>query len=221
MRVRRVILSLFTGLILTIVSAWALAMWGSFTGGELVATYSERNTKVPPELVPEGWDPRSWHYWTGVGIRRDLVSECEWMGSTLGMTMDGRPQRTVTHIRVGWPMPAMTWYDYWSDAPKPGGPWLEESWWMGWDVGANPPTYGPGGKRWSVTPRLPLRPWWPGFAINILVFAAGSFVVLSGAAAWRRGLRRRRGLCETCGYALAGLAKCPECGQSGPGRAAA
>lgn len=220
-RARRAIVSLIAGMVITIVSGWALALWGGFTGGELVATYGERNTKVPDEFVPEGWEPRSWHYWTGVGIRRDLVSECEWMGSTLGMTMDGRPQRTIIHIRVGWPMPAMAWYDYWSEGPKPGASWLEEACWMGWNVGRKAPTVAPGSKRWGVTPRLPIRPSWPGFAVNVLVYGAAAYVLQSAVSGWRRRVRRRRGLCEACGYGVAGLAKCPECGRSGPGPAAA
>lgn len=196
-------------------------MCGRFTDGELVATYSERNTMVPGALVPEGWDPRSWHYWTGVGIRRDLVSEREWMGSSLGMMMDGRPQRTITHIRCGWPMPAMAWYDYWSEAPKPGTPWLERSWWMGWDVGFKPPAFAAGATRWDVTPRLPIRPWWPGFGVNAMVYAVLAFLSGTAAHSWRRRRRRLRGLCEACGYALVGLPKCPECGRTRPGSPAA
>lgn len=59
---------------------------------------------------------------------------------------------------------------------------------------------------------LPLMPVWPGFAINTLLYAAVAAALLAGPGKLRRALRRRRGQCTRCGYDLAGLAQCPECG---------
>jgi hypothetical protein len=59
---------------------------------------------------------------------------------------------------------------------------------------------------------LPIRPIWWGLFANWLIFAG---LVWGGAAAFshlRRTRRKRRGLCEGCGYVMAGLATCPECG---------
>ncbi len=66
---------------------------------------------------------------------------------------------------------------------------------------------------------LPLAPG-PGLVANSLVFGLGVFVLLLlpwGLLGWSRALhRRRRGLCPTCGYDLAGVDRCPECGEAAP-----
>ena len=64
---------------------------------------------------------------------------------------------------------------------------------------------------------LPLRPIWPGFAINTIFYAA-IFVILwllaLGPFTARRFIRRKRGHCIKCGYDLrhAEHEVCPECG---------
>lgn len=66
---------------------------------------------------------------------------------------------------------------------------------------------------------LPLKPLFPGFYANTLLFAAAFWAVLF----WRPLRRRRRiarGQCPACAYSLAGLPagtdKCPECGSPTP-----
>jgi hypothetical protein len=62
-------------------------------------------------------------------------------------------------------------------------------------------------------PRVwPLYPIVPGFALNTVIYAAALAGVILGAGWAKRRRRRRRGLCEGCGYEVAGLAMCPECG---------
>ena len=61
---------------------------------------------------------------------------------------------------------------------------------------------------------LPYRPIWFGFAVNTL-FYASIFGLLRFA--WRSARRRSRiarGRCAACGYIVAGLAVCPECGMA-------
>jgi len=65
--------------------------------------------------------------------------------------------------------------------------------------------------------RLPVMPIWPGFVANTLLYGAIAGAVLFGPGAARRMLRRRRGHCLKCGYELAGLAMCPECGSDAGG----
>lgn len=66
---------------------------------------------------------------------------------------------------------------------------------------------------------LPLRPLWPGLAINTIFYGAAIWMVWAGAGALRRGVRRRRGRCVRCNYDLRGRASgavvCPECGLGG------
>ncbi|HRQ72074.1 MAG TPA: hypothetical protein PLU35_03505 [Phycisphaerales bacterium] len=61
---------------------------------------------------------------------------------------------------------------------------------------------------------LPLRPLWPGLALNAAAWSAVWLVLLTAPGAIRRRRRRARGLCEHCGYDLAGCTgpACPECG---------
>ncbi len=61
---------------------------------------------------------------------------------------------------------------------------------------------------------LPLRPIWPGFAINTILYAAILWLLALGPFTARRMIRRKRGRCIKCGYNLRGdfSAGCPECG---------
>jgi hypothetical protein len=71
-------------------------------------------------------------------------------------------------------------------------------------------------------PGLPLRPIWPGFAINTIFYAAILAVLFYGPGKVRRFVRVRRGRCPACAYLIApgtcanGL--CSECGAALPGR---
>lgn len=71
---------------------------------------------------------------------------------------------------------------------------------------------GPAGTRFR---RIPLDVIWLGLAMNSALGAAvfGGVVLLGGRLfALRRGMRRRRGLCSTCGYPAGASAVCSECG---------
>jgi hypothetical protein len=74
----------------------------------------------------------------------------------------------------------------------------------------------PGGATFARA--LPLRPIWPGFAINTLFYAAILWVMFATPFAIRRWRRVKGGLCQNCGYDLrgsggtTGAALCPECG---------
>ena len=63
---------------------------------------------------------------------------------------------------------------------------------------------------------VPVRPLWPGFAINTLFYAAILWLLFAGPFALRRWRRINRGLCPKCAYDLRNRASdssvCPECG---------
>jgi hypothetical protein len=65
---------------------------------------------------------------------------------------------------------------------------------------------------------LPLRPLWPGFAINTLLYAPIIWLLLFAPLALRRVIRRQRNLCERCGYPRGPSTICSECGASLPCR---
>ncbi len=72
---------------------------------------------------------------------------------------------------------------------------------------------------------LPLRPIWPGFAMNTLFYTLFSgllwLCLIQGSHRFQRFLWRKRGLCAKCGYDLRGASGgrgvCPECGAGGDG----
>ncbi len=68
---------------------------------------------------------------------------------------------------------------------------------------------------------LPLRPIWPGFAVNTIFYAAILWPLILGPFALRRFLRLRRGLCPKCAYPMGESAVCSECGVELPSRPAA
>lgn len=205
------------GALLTILVCWVAAAFGQFNDGHLVATYESRNTAPPAWLTPEGWDTRSWHATWGLGIRSDLISEQVWMGSRLALTSDGRRQWTVTHARVGYPMYAMRWLDYASHLPEEGSGPLRRAWLMGVDIEGSMAKVFPARR---IDRRLPIRPIALGFATNTVVYAALAWGLWRGARTVRGAVRRRRGLCERCGYPRPrpgadrgpARARCPECG---------
>ena len=61
---------------------------------------------------------------------------------------------------------------------------------------------------------IPLRPIWPGFAINTIFYAAIVWLLSLLPFKVRRLVRRNRGHCLKCGYDLRGTSGgvCPECG---------
>jgi hypothetical protein len=63
------------------------------------------------------------------------------------------------------------------------------------------------------SPRLlPLRPIWPGFAINTLFYAGMLWLLFAAPFALRRRRRIRRGLCPACAYPVGDSEVCTECG---------
>ncbi len=69
--------------------------------------------------------------------------------------------------------------------------------------------------RTTLAPRIfPLRPIWPGFAINTVFYASYIWMLTLCPRTARRMIRRKRSLCIKCGYDLRGAEHevCPECG---------
>ncbi len=61
---------------------------------------------------------------------------------------------------------------------------------------------------------IPLRPIFPGFAINTVFYGAILWLLMFGVFTARRSIRRKRGHCIKCGSDLRGAEHevCPECG---------
>ena len=65
---------------------------------------------------------------------------------------------------------------------------------------------------------IPVRPIWPGFAVNTLIYAAALWLLIPGPFALRRFVRVKRGLCPACCYPMGESAVCSECGKGLPSR---
>ena len=59
---------------------------------------------------------------------------------------------------------------------------------------------------------LPLRPIWPGFAINTVFYAAVLWGLFGAPFALHRRRRIKRGLCPACAYPVGTNEVCTECG---------
>lgn len=59
---------------------------------------------------------------------------------------------------------------------------------------------------------IPITPIWPQYTYNTLFWASIFFVIAFVPRLLRHYRRARRNACLHCGYTLAGLPKCPECG---------
>ena len=61
---------------------------------------------------------------------------------------------------------------------------------------------------------LPMAPIWPGFAINTVFYAAILRLLMFSVSTTRLVIRRKRGLCITCGYDLSHVERAafPACG---------
>ena len=71
----------------------------------------------------------------------------------------------------------------------------------------------PGFGRYIPPLVLPVRPVWPGFAVNTLCYAALLGIVLAIPGMVRTAVRRRRGQCIHCGYPIGVSEVCTECGK--------
>lgn len=115
--------------------------------------------------------------------------------------------------RIGWPLRSLGAYRHVHVYPnarqstklvKWRAPWVQA-----WMNGHIQPPAKPGDP-----PRVwPMYPIVTGFALNTVIYAAALAGVIWGAGWTKRWRRRRRGMCERCGYEVAGLAMCPECGR--------
>ena len=107
----------------------------------------------------------------------------------------------------GWPLRCLAS----ESVPRPAGGWRMSGRLQGISL-----------KPWTAKRRdfasdqrvLPLRPMWPGFVLNTLIFGCAMWMLMMMCVLIRSAIRRRRGRCGACGYDLRGSddGLCPECG---------
>ena len=106
--------------------------------------------------------------------------------------------------RAGWPMFAVSGEQFrW----RPQGAARDQREYAGMIVFRDKLTWMP-----PSIPYLPVRPIWPGFAINTLFYAAILWMLFAAPFALQRWRRIKRGLCPKCAYPVGTSDKCTECG---------
>jgi hypothetical protein len=125
----------------------------------------------------------------------------------------GRPSQLV-FWRAGIPCKSLSWRTLWEE-PTGGGksiaiailPMSSIDWNGGLAL-----SRASSNAKWPGPKRVPLRPIWPGFAINTVFYAAILWLLFAAPFAIRRRRRIKRGLCPACAYPVGDSAVCTECG---------
>ncbi len=226
-RLTKVVLFLLLGAIVNVAVAWtitALPPWPGWPQRPIVLTEIEW-----PRPVPQHWPSRANSVQERVFGQSahiyfaDVLEETETPDGELWATEQFvTVEEFVINIgTVGWPCLALQW-EVWLDDVLPrggaaGGPHRADgqpvdTWWLG---GVDLPfeKFGFSQQGWK---RLPVRPIWPGFAINTLFYAAVLWLLFPGPFALRRFIRLKRGLCPACAYPRSESAVCSECGNAIP-----
>ncbi len=192
MKRRLLIIAVFllAGAVVNVAVAWGWALWGP------LPAWVEPTTPAGmwPRPVPDDW-PR-----VVGGIQSNFGLTRIWTFSHLGLGRELPPEYfTLRRDRFGFPSRCL-------EAEIQGAPRGAEIL-----VGLRAPlSWRP---RWQAAV-LPLRPIWPGFAINTIFYAALLWLLTVGPFTLRRFLRLRRGLCPRCAYPMGESAVCTECGMA-------
>jgi hypothetical protein len=197
--IREALICLLLGVVLTVGVAWVAA--------SLAQPHGPYRKSACPTRWPirecDAWPPPTYKRWLSQGPASALVQvshDPPGTPGTSGLT-------SLIRLSAGWPTCALASYDTISigHADAELSPWRR---------GLQIPERLVHEHRLQLPRRFPLWPLWPGFAVDTASYAGLSWVVLFGPFAFRRWRRGRRGGCARCGYDLAGLDACPECGHS-------
>lgn len=202
---RRVLLCIVVGAGLNVLVAWAIL----FNAAHVPAAYPFAETGetggawpiAPPSTWPREWGRRL-RISTQFGIEIESFSKTRYSeyGDSVSMAV----------LRCGWPMRSLKRGSFGGSTDVESAEDSEVSRWF--REGVELPARAKRLITYPVSWWLPVRPIWGGFVVNTGVFGGGVGAVWGLCAAARRGRRRLAGRCVTCGYELAGLSRCPECG---------
>ena len=208
------------GAVVNVAVAWvitAVTTWPGWPSAGVVLTHDVEW----PRSVPDHWSKRASTAQGQVfGWRLD-----QYQGNALE-ERNGEHWITehflINITRVGWPCYALQseiWYDR-VPADAVGTPahfrfdgQLRRTLWLH-GIPLPSARFGFGLQSWKT---LPVRPIWPGCAVNTLYYAAVLWLLICGPFVVRRFVRRRRRLCAACGYPIGESGVCSECGKSPAG----
>ncbi len=214
---------LVVGVVVNVLVAWGCAL-------RIKSTWSTTEPNSPFRFVHQDWPmpvPANWP------PDPDFVTKNGGSGlSGLHLTTDTYEVSKIEYFasvnKAGWPVVAMRW-DVLTELDYPqrqvryllnDGTW--RGLWLGgmpvsarlhWDYQRYRLATTIQGSREGVP--VPLRPLWPGFAVNTAIYGAFAWFVMFAPGVARRARRLKREACVKCGYDLRGGVAggmCPECG---------
>lgn len=110
-------------------------------------------------------------------------------------------ERIVVRLEIGWPFRCL-----YGVVAGENGEWASESWLV--ELPARRTVFG-----YARAPELPLRPIWPGWIVNTVLYAAILWLLIGGLSVLRGLFRVTRGQCPSCGYPTGESVVCTECGR--------
>lgn len=208
--IRIILISALLGLALTVLIAWATALFVA-ASPMVVQGLSIGDSHPWPAAAPSDWPPaKQLLLCERAAIRQQVWSRLG-REEVMGLSKPGDEVWSWLRTTSGWPLKAMT-FDFGevskiNDNPVTRIRATSGAWTQGVHIPAN--------KFFGLTlqqHRIPLRPLWPQFLINLFFWSLVSGLLLFGPGALKRHIRTRRGQCPRCGYHMVGLTRCPECG---------
>ena len=205
-RLTKLVVFLILGAIVNVAVAWGFAASTGLSGVAIFSLPTAQEVEWWADHAPDGFlkepETSGKTMFEGIGSSNTMIAALE-------QDSQGFYRSNQIYLRlVGWPvrcvegaqwrsqvLPSLKDDRIVNDAALPLSSW----------VGSSLSPW-----RW-----LPLRPIWPGFAINTIFYAAMLWLLTLAPFTARRMIRRKRGLCIKCGYDLRGTEHevCPECGK--------
>jgi hypothetical protein len=218
------LLLLVAGAIVNVAVAWGCGLWsGSQWARDLRFQPSDSEMSEFEILVQDEWLQTPPH-----GMVMRIVRQrnaAGWQCSRLEIfrivpgVSGAVPDFSVYVVDAGWPMRSLSCKGY-AIAEETLRAARDKA---HWSLALEPPELlhaarmGLMGDEQFARP-LPLRPSWPGFAINTALYAAILWLLFAlggtpfALRQWRRGRRIKRGLCPKCAYPVGTSDRCTECG---------
>jgi len=222
---------LLLGVVITVLVAWGIELFDRRTPRVLCAavgaSYEPFGGWMAP--VPDDWpgQPEQTALCVQGGLFDVINGAFRWRHGTRtrfrqgmgqgfllkagGVSFKGDDPHILDRVIVGWPVATMTRRGP-EDARAPPASGVARVWFRGIEV---PVREYPAATEMR---RLPVRPIWGPFVLSAIgwgLVVAAPYWVWKGGRAWRARARVKRGRCAWCGYELAGLEQCPECGKVG------
>ena len=216
---------LLLGAVINVAVAWALAAYGPFAAITTDGEWLDENVGwwldsrlAEIDVVPEEPSPIAVLEDPEIRVSYppdDHMSTCRSVGLE-SVYISAVPRSTqrylgparVARLRSGWPCQAIQ-SSVWRFGVSPQSPVFVEA----IAIELKPKTELQEEWQFLFPDRmLPLRPLWPGFAVNTLFYTGVLWMLSCGPFALRRMIRKRRGRCPACAYPIGTSEVCTECG---------